>query len=116
MFVHERGDELHLGRALPRAWLSNGLTVGIEDAPTYFGPLTLEIRSHVDSASVLVTLKPPTRNPPRRILLRIRHPQAKPIRSVTVNGAAHADFDVEREWVVLPGRLPGPQQIVIRYD
>ncbi len=41
MFVEERGDELWLGAAIPRYWLADGKTCGIENARTYFGPMSV---------------------------------------------------------------------------
>jgi hypothetical protein len=32
-------------------------------------------------------------------LLRLRHPQGKPMQSVWVNGKKWTDFDVTKEWV-----------------
>jgi hypothetical protein len=36
------------------------------------------------------------------VLLRLRHPDGKPMRAVTVNGQPHAGFDPKRETVTLP--------------
>ena len=45
----------------------------------------------------------PTRNPPKEIRLRFRHPQEKPLASVTVNGKPWKKF--KGEWVTLPGDI-----------
>ena len=115
MFIREDGEDLVLGQALPRDWLSDGRVCEIERAPTHFGPMGLRIASHAADDHVDVRLTPPERNPPRRILLRLRHPECKPLRSVTVNGAPHSDFDPVMEWIALPGSLTGPQEILARY-
>ena len=47
MFVQERGDELWLGAAIPRYWLADGKTCGIEDAGTYFGPMSVRYKSEI---------------------------------------------------------------------
>ena len=60
-------------------------------------------------------MTPPERNRPRTIYVRLRHPQAKPIRSVTVGGKNYDRFDARKEWIVLPGNVQGPQEIVARY-
>src|SRR5262249_2410199 len=38
MFVHEQGNNLILGQAIPRYWLHQGQSVGIDRAASYFGP------------------------------------------------------------------------------
>lgn len=114
MFVHEQGEDLYLGQAIPRYWLAGGKTVGIEGAASHFGPLSLRISANEDASEIQAVLTPPVRNPPRNIFLRLRHPGAKPIQSVTLNGQAHA-FDAKKEWAVLPGRLNGEQKVVARY-
>jgi len=115
MFVHEQGDVLHLGQAIPRDWLAPGKTVGIERAATHFGPLSLRIESQVDRGQITTTLDPPQRNRPKAIYLRLRHPQAKSIQSVTLNGKKFDRFDAKQEWIVLPGTLEGLQKVVARY-
>ena len=45
----------------------------------------------------------PRRNPPRRIRLRFRHPEGRPLEQVRVNGEPYTD--IEGEWVRLPGNV-----------
>ncbi len=116
MFVYERGKELHLGRAIPRYWLNQGETIGIEGAVTYFGPLSCTMTSDVDAGRITAVLKPPTRIPPETIYVRFRHPQGKPIQGVQVNGRPYERFDADKEWVVLPGSVTGEQTIVVTYE
>jgi hypothetical protein len=115
MFVNEQGDDLYLGQAIPRSWLAGAGPVGIARAATHFGPLSLSITHSPDANKIEAVLSPPGRNPPKTIYLRLRHPQAKPIRSVTVNGLRHERFDPAREWVILPGDLRGVQSVVAQY-
>ncbi len=115
MFVRERGDQLYLGQAIPRDWLADGRRVGIRRAATHFGPLSLRITSAVKAGTLKAELTPPERNPPTAIYLRFRHPEEKPIRSVTLNGRPYERFDREKEWVILPGTLKGEQEVVARY-
>ena len=115
MFIHEQGDVLYLGQAIPRDWLTHGKTVGIDRAATHFGPMSLHIESQAERGQITATLNPPERNPPKTIYLRLRHPQAKPIQSVTLNGKTFDRFDAKQEWIVLPGTPAGPQKVVARY-
>ena len=111
LFVHEDGDELVLGQAVPRGWLRPGEQCGLEGAATYFGPVSLvyspgekEITAQVDS---------PRRNPPKLIRLRFREPNERPLAAVTVNGQPWNRF--KGEWVELPGGL-GSATVIARYE
>ena len=105
MLIHEQdGDTLLLAQATPRKWLENGRRIDIERAPTYYGELSLHIESRTDSGSITAAIEMPGNARPRAVLLRLRHPQAKPIRTITVNGRPWMNFDVRKEWV----RIPNP--------
>lgn len=116
MFVRESGETLYLGQAIPREWLKDGARIGIQNAATYFGPMSLEYRSHLNTKNqITVDLEPPLRNPPRTICLRLRHPESKPIAKVTLNGAPWENFDAAKEWIILPGALKSRQTVVVSY-
>jgi len=101
LLVTERGDELWLGAFVPQAWMADGQSVSVRNAPTQFGPVSYEIRSAAAKGALEATVEPPSRNPPVALSVRLRHPEGKPMRSVTVNGAPHRDFDPEKEIVRL---------------
>jgi hypothetical protein len=115
MFVREQGDELYLGQAIPRYWLADGTGAGIERSASEFGPLSLKYEPDIAAGRIKAILSPPTRNAPKTIYLRFRHPESKRITSVTVNGQDHAQFDADKEWVILPGTLNGTQEVVVTY-
>ncbi|MCX7004953.1 MAG: hypothetical protein NTV22_16990 [bacterium] len=46
-------------------------------------------------------MKMPSRNAPKEVWLRLRHPTSAPIRGVIVNGKKWKDFDAAREVVTL---------------
>lgn len=114
MFIYERGDDLLLGFGVPRYWLRDGETLSVQRAQTYFGEMSLVVRSEVARRRITVEIDPPRRNPPARTLLRIRHPEEEPLLSVTVNGERWPDFDTKSEAIGLPG-LAGPTTVVARY-
>jgi hypothetical protein len=100
MLIHEQDDNtLLLLRATPRKWLENGQRIQIKRAPTYYGPLTMTAESQPASGTLRAAVQMPNRSRPDALLVRLRHPEAKPIRSVTVNGQNWTDFDVAKEWV-----------------
>jgi hypothetical protein len=115
MFVREQGEQLYLGQAIPRYWFTDGKGASIERAASDFGPLSLKYEPNLAAGRIKATLSPPARNAPKSIYLRFRHPEAKKITSVSVNGKDHADFDAEKEWVILPGNLTGTQEVIAKY-
>ncbi len=113
MLLQERGDELWLAPFITRHWHDHGKTIRVENAPTNFGRTSYVIRSAVERGVIEAMIEPPTTRPPSRIVLRIRHPEEKPIRTVTVNGKPHSDFDADKEIVRL---APGPRPLVVRVE
>jgi len=101
MFVEERGDELWLGAAIPRYWLTDGNRIGISNAQTYFGPVSMSMESNVSAGKITMIIDPPTRDAPKTIRARFRHPDGAKMTRCEVNGAAYAKFDPKKEWVEL---------------
>lgn len=100
MLVREADEStLLIGQATPRAWLQDGKRITVKAAPTWFGKVSFEIDSHAQSGSIRASLHLEPREPIHTILLRLRHPDARPMSSVTVNGEPWQDFDRAREWV-----------------
>jgi len=62
-----------------------------------------------------MSLDPPSRNSPKQITVRFRHPSEKLIQNVTVNGAASKDFDAKTGDIHLPGNTAGVTTIIARY-
>jgi len=114
MLVMEEGDCLWLARATPRAWLKQRQKIGVTSAPTFFGTTAYEIVSDADNGKIAATVQIPSRNPPKSVLLRFRHPKALPIKSVEVNGKSWTDFDKDKEFIRLHG-LTGTVALRARY-
>ena len=114
MLVTEKGDELWLAPFVTNNWLRDGMRISVGQAPTRFGAVSYRIDSHAAQGFIEAAIDPPRRAPPKTIVLRLRHPEGKPIRSVTVDGRAHAQFDPQRETInVQPG--PGRIHVVASY-
>jgi hypothetical protein len=107
MLIQERDDgTLALLQATPRKWLEHGKEIRIERAPTYYGALNLKLTSRADAGEISANIDLAERKRPLTLLLRLRHPQAKPIRAVSVDGEHWTDFDPVKEWV----RIQNPKQ------
>ena len=105
MLVTEKKKELWLAPFVPCSWLKDGQVVGIENRATRFGPVSYRIVSHVAAGRIEATIEPPTRNPPEAIVLRLRHPEGKPMAAVTVNGVEYKNIDIGREIIrITPGK------------
>jgi hypothetical protein len=116
MFVNDQvGPDLYLGQAIPRYWLSKGSRVAIERAPSHVGVLSFAIEAGGSGDKITAVVDPPTRNSPKSIFVRIRHPKERQIKSVTVNGQPYERFDAAKEWVILPGNIKDRQQIEVSY-
>jgi len=114
LLLTERGDELWLAPFVPREWFADGRHLSVQGAPTRFGPVGYRIESRLAEHEVDVTLDPPTRTPPRAIVLRVRAPDRAPIRSVTADGREITTFDPERETIRLAPSAAAIR-LVVRY-
>jgi hypothetical protein len=111
MLVMERGEELWLAPFVSNHWMHDGMRVVVRQSPTRFGSVGFTLVSHVEEGAIEAVIDPPTRSLPHKIVLRVRHPDGKPIQSVTVNGKPHKDFDTAREVVNLS---PTDKQLTVR--
>jgi hypothetical protein len=112
MLVQERGDELWLAPFATSNWLGDGQRVAVENAPTFFGKVSYQIQSHATEGYIEATIHPPTRQAAADLVLRLRHPEGKLMRAVTVNGQPHTDFDPREETIrIVPD---GAAPIVVR--
>jgi hypothetical protein len=103
MLIREREDgALIVAQATPRAWLEDGKRIEVERAPTYYGTINATLQSQAASGRITADITMPDRSRPRELIVRLRHPQGKPIKSVTVNGKNWTGFDTANEWVRIP--------------
>lgn len=93
MFVYAPADTLYIGRAIPRAWLADGKRISAERVSTRFGDVSVFYESSAASGTIVASLGLSLRRQPQRIVLRFRHPDKQPLKSVKVNGRAHKAFD-----------------------
>lgn len=108
MLVLEEADErgapsgslLLLGGA-PRRWFKAAQEISVQDAPTYFGPVSVTMKSRVDEGRIELEVVPPARGGCKVLKVRVPHPERKAIKKVTVNGKEQGGVDPEREIVEL---------------
>jgi len=107
MLVREEGEELHLTSAVPLGWLAPGQALQVEEAPTRFGPVSLEVQAR--PGELHLRLVPPRRNPPARIVWHV--PPAFHITSVAAVPPDPATLGPDRHSVVLP---PDTESVTLR--
>jgi hypothetical protein len=67
-------DTLRLMFGTPKRWLEDGKSIRVNDAPTAFGPVSINMRSEVRAGKVVAEVDLPHRNQPKRMQLRARVP------------------------------------------
>lgn len=84
--IEEKDDELHLLRMIPMSWLSDKMETVFAEIPTYFGPVTLKIKTDVkkNGTELHILYTPPSRNPPAATILHI--PPIQQLKKVILNG------------------------------
>jgi hypothetical protein len=87
------------------------MRVVVKNAPTQFGRLSYRIESHIDQGFLEAVVEPLPRGKPACLVLRLRHPDGKPMRTVTVNGNPSDRFDVATETVTF---APSDSAVIIR--
>lgn len=113
-YYNQKGEpiELLLTHFTPRAWLEDGKEIRVEDAPTPFGEISLNIKSFIKQNIIEIEVQLPTRSNPEKILCRLRTPGERKIKDVALNGKEYKLFD--KETIDLTG-LTGKLQIKVRY-
>jgi hypothetical protein len=92
-----RPDALRLLFATPRAWLEDGKSIVIHNAPTAFGTLSLNVTSQLNRGEITADLDLPERSP-QAIFLRLRLP---PGQKILAASAAGRDLKINGEIIDL---------------
>lgn len=97
MLVQERGNELWLAPFVTNNWLKEGMRVAVHNAPTFFGPVSYEITSHIAQGYMEATVEVPTCEKPKSIVIRLRHPEGVPISKIIVSDVATHKIELVEE-------------------
>jgi hypothetical protein len=109
------GDELWLASGTPRRWLEPGRRIKVYGIETAFGRVTYEMRHGDRPGTIEADITIPDRAAPRQVLLFVRSPFGKPIKSVEIDGHDWQHWDNDKEAVVLPV-VPGTQHVSAFYE
>jgi hypothetical protein len=88
MLVLEDSDEerLYLAKGLPRDWVASGKAIRIENAPTRWGKMTLDLKMNETKNRVDARVELHGDSMPKELHVKLRVPKEKPLKRVTVNG------------------------------
>jgi hypothetical protein len=93
LVVHVVDDTLHVGRAVPRAWLADGQRVSATGVHTPFGAVSVSYTSELSTKQIWAVVEFAFHESPRRCVLRFRHPSKTPLRAVEIDGKPHPHFE-----------------------
>jgi hypothetical protein len=119
MLVQERGNDLWLAPLIPRAWLAMGQDVSAQSVPTRFGLAGFVLSPSADARVIEAIVHPPVglaTQLPDRIVLRVPHPEDRPIRRVLVAGHPHTHFDPQAQTITLPPTIATPTAVRVEFD
>jgi hypothetical protein len=102
MLVLEKGKELWLASGTPRCWLDPGNRIKVYNITTAYGSIAYEIRNGAVTNTIEASINLPSCSYPDKILLFIRAPFERPIKSVTLNGKEWKNWDPVKECIELP--------------
>ena len=78
----EEGHTLRLLAGAPRAYLADGKTVAVENAASYFGPLSFRVESHATQGLIRATVTCAGDRHPDVVEFRVPHPDGLHAKSV----------------------------------
>jgi hypothetical protein len=79
-------DILYLAKGVPRAWVASGQPVRIEQAPTRWGRVSLDLRANPPAKTIAGTINLAQAGSPKQLQLKLRLPLKNSLQQVTING------------------------------
>ena len=101
-------ETLRLGFGVPKRWMEDGKGYAVRGAPTAFGPLSFQLKSHLSRGEVVADVDLPARNHPTRTLLRARVPDGWRVVTAFANGTV---VQPDAKGTVDISSLTGKQQL-----
>jgi hypothetical protein len=81
-------DRLYLAKGVPRAWVASGKPIRIDQAPTRWGRVNLNLQNKPELKSVVATVELARAGAPQELHVKLRMPLANAVKTATVNGRA----------------------------
>jgi hypothetical protein len=86
LFEDSDEDRLYLAKGVPRDWVGSGKRIGIERAPTRWGPVTFELAADRQGNSLKGHMELHGEGVPKEIHFKLRAPTRWQVSEVKVNG------------------------------
>jgi len=96
MVLYEEGDRLKITPAIPSEWVASRQGITFENAPTFFGTLTIRVTSNLKRGQIRLQLSPSDGEPPEGYVWFPRHPGKVRIARVTIDGTETKTFTQDR--------------------
>lgn len=96
MLYMEEGDTLKLFPGIPRAWLENGKSINLENAATYFGPVSVSAQSMLEQGYMEVEVKCDPARAPKQVAVRLPHPE-----EISAIRVTEGIYDKQKETVTI---------------
>jgi hypothetical protein len=117
MLVQERGDELWVAPFVPTSWLGDGEKVRVERAPTRFGLVSYAIDSETNRGLMRASITVNEERGLQRIMLRLRDPDGRTLRSATIDGKPIDETAIDRERSTISiSPKPGAIEVIAEFN
>lgn len=94
-------DRLYLAKGVPRSWVASGQPIGIDQAPTRWGRVSLNLVHRPQSKSVVATVELGRPGAPKELHVKLRMPLANAVKTATVNGKPAAIGGAHNDTVIV---------------
>jgi len=98
----------------PRRWFEPGKKIVVDNAVTHAGKVSFKVAAAANGRSIRADITLPRDSTCPAVKIRLRHPQGRPMRSVTIDGKRAASFDARDELVEIPSPA-GTVRVVAEY-
>ena len=87
MLVIEDHDEdrLYLAKGVPRAWVASGKPIRIDQAPTRWGRVNLNLVNQPELQSVVATVELARGGAPKELYVKLRMPLASAVKTAAMD-------------------------------
>ncbi|MHB9129861.1 MAG: hypothetical protein ACYDBB_02070 [Armatimonadota bacterium] len=109
MLYLEQDTTLKLLPGIPRAWMEQGKVLELENIASYFGPVTLKVKSQVEQGRIVATVICDSACKPETVELRLPHPLKR--HATSVSGG---EYDAARESVII-SNFTGRAEVVVEF-
>ncbi|CAL1521539.1 hypothetical protein [Chitinophaga sp. MM2321] len=101
LLVMDKDGELWLGNGIPERWLEAGQRVELFNANTEFGKVSYSLHAGKVPGTMEADIELPEKKS-SKVLLFVRAPFDKPMKSVKINGSDWKEWDAEKATILIP--------------